>query len=1113
MNITAIGRIFLFIPILLLSQFIIAQSLNNKITMGIEAQPLQKALEAVGELSGFRMSYNLKEVARYNNVTISKEIRTVQTTLNLLLANTDLTFVIKGRNVVITWRKDVFVFNEKETVPSVTLRGNVTDRSGKPLQGISVRVKGANRGAITDEKGFYMLTTPADTTLLFSYTGIRTIEEPVMNRRVIDVVMIDEAQDLNQVVVTGYVSKKASELTGSVIQLSGKELLSGVPAVSDIYELLKGKVPGLLNQTIRGTSTIPSYGVGPTTPLIVLDGTILGNVDINTIINPEDIETISVLKDAASTSIYGSRAALGVIVLTTKRGKQGLTFNLSSRTGIETYPHKLKMMNTSQLIDHMDKYTAGIWDATDSYQTLYPEKGDFINDVRIYTDGDRSKNYDWSKALKPNTTFNDINLSFSSGNNQARIYGSVGWYKQTGPYIHSNTDRKTAKINTDFNLSSKLSASFSGSVVVNSSNTQNGNMDPISYLPWIGPRDATGKWNTALTMPLGNLTSLMDTYNVPNVLYEADKYDNTSKSQTQTYLGSFTVKYQPFSFLTLKSTNSINHVAGNYNSYYDPRSESGKLGIYSSSFILAYYYSSVDAKGTLDLSNSGSDVYMTSNTLAFNKGFGKHTVSLFAGQEYSRTKSSSNSISYYNILPGERNAGAATSIGDFNTFGFGLPYTPVGSQTDNGMFSLFGEASYRFDQRFTLTGSLRTDASPAFGKENRYGTFYSLSGAWQVDQEVFMANVKNVLNTLKLRYAYGTSGRDLGGYYLNKTYFSNTRSYNGVSQSGSVISQLANNGIKWETTYNHSLGVDFSFISRISGSIDLYHKRTAGMVLPVTLPATQGSYTQQTNIGEILNKGIELSLKADIIRQRNFTWAVSGNVTYNKNRINSLAPGVRTFNMQPGDAINDIKKVPYEGVNPDNGAPRFRLGDGSVVEGLTSAIVADTLNRVKIGNTTPKFYGGCQSSWTYKNFRLSADLYFELGQLVNNYQYYSYTDPSTAYYSGQNSVIFPKAWRIWSGKGDTRANMPNIYDANYGSGMFYSTTNSVWYQNGSFLRLRNIRLSYDLPKNIVSKIQLKNVNVYANVDNVFVIKKKALWEDTESVYNPLRFVFGLNVSF
>lgn len=1089
-----------------------AQSLNSKITMGLQNQSLQQGLDMVGELSGFRMSYTIKDVSKHERLSMARESRTVQSTLNLLLANTDLTFVQRNKNLVITRRDEVLVFDKENSLEYKMIHGTVSDRNGRPLEGITVRIKGSNRGTITDDKGFYLLHVPADTTILFSYTGIRPVEEPVHRRNTIDVVMIEEAKELNQVVVTGYSNKKASELTGSVVQLSGRELLSGVPSTTNIYDLLKGKVPGLLNNTIRGNTLVGSTSIGPTTPLIVLDGNIMGNVDINTLMNPEDIETIGVLKDAASTSLYGSRAALGVIVVVTKKGKQGLTFNFSNRTGMESYPHQLKYMNTTQLTDHMDRYTGGIFDATPEYQDLYPDKASFINDVRTYSDEDRNRDYDWGKALRKKGMFNDVNLSFSTGNNQARLYGSVGWYRENGASLQSKNDRKTVKLNTDLTLSSKVSISFSGSAVIGGSERLNGQLDPINYLPWLSPKDEKGNWKHTLDIPTGTLTNPYIAITVPNVLYEADTYDNTSRYQNETYLGMVRIKYQPFPFLTLQTSNTITHALSNSNSYYDPRGESGKLGLYSGVFSVIPFYAGIDANGTLDLNNAMTNTYQTSNTASFRKDFGKHLVTLFAGQEYSRTKGISNSISYYNMLPGERNAGAATGIGDFNAFAFGQAYSPIGSQTDNGMFSIFGEGSYRFDQRYTLTGSLRSDASPAFGRNNRYGTFYSLSAAWAIDQEQFMQRIRNVVNTLKLRYAYGTSGRDLGGNYLNKTYFSNTSSYNGVSRSGSVISQLANQNIKWETTYNHSLGLDFSLLSRFGGTIDLYHRRSAGMVQPVTLPATQGSYTQMTNIGEVVNKGIELSLRADVIKKGDFSWMLSGNVTYNKNRINSLAPGIRRFSLQPGDAIGDYKAIPYVGVNPDNGAPLFRLNDGSDHEGLNSTIAADTLNMRTIGNKTPKYFGGIQSTWSYKSFRLSTDWYFETGHLVSNYTFFSLTDPGGAYFSGTNSIVFPSAWKMWQAKGD-KANMPNIYDANYSSWLFYSTNNSIWYQNGSFLRLRNVRVSYDLPKRWVSRAQLKSATVYFNADNVLVFKKAGNWMDSESVYNPLRLVFGLNVSF
>lgn len=1093
-----------------------AQSLDSKITFELQNKTLQQGLNELKRCSGFRVAYTLPQVSAYTNITIKKGDRTVREILELLLSNTTLTFLVKDKSIL------VFEKTGKQTISLTNINGLqfvsgvILDSESTPLQGITVWVKGTHQATVSNEKGEYKLPANKDGVLIFSCVGVKRLEEPINNRSEIDVMMADESKMLKSIIVTGYGTKKSSEMTGSVVQLSGDQLLQGVPASTDIYNLLKGKVAGMLGSTknglpvytVRGSTDIS--GVGPTSPLIVLDGSVMGNVDVNELINPQDIETISVLKDAASTSIYGSRAALGVIVITTKRGKPGLKVSLNNRTGVTTYPNRMRYMNTTEWIDHNNKYLSGVWDGVASYQTAYPNKSDFITASQIFSTEEAGQNYDWDKALHGNGYYNDLNLSFSSGSEKSRLYGSVGWYKEKGGDFGSELDRKTFKVNADFHITPKVTASFNTTAILSQSTSQNGQLDANNYLPWLQPKDVNGSWNKTLPYRSGGSPNSTDYADVPNVLYEAANFENTSIYKNETYQGMFILKYKPFESVTLQSSNTLRHNIANGNSYYDANSQSGRLGYYSTVFSLASWFPSLNANGILDLSNSNSNYLMTSNTASFRQQFGKHLVSAFIGQEFSKITGESNTISYYGVQSGERNAGAAANIGNFNTFAYGSAYLPIGSETESAMFSIFGETSYQYNQRYIATASVRTDASPSFGKDNRYGTFYSLSGAWQVNNEAFMKNIKKIVTDLKLRYAYGTSGRDLGGNYLNKTYYSNASSYSST-KAGSIISQLANNSIKWETTYNHSVGLNFGLINRINGTIDLYHKRSDGLVQPFTLPATKGAYTQQTNIGEVINKGLEISLQADVVKGKEFSWTVTGNISFNKNKITKLSTGVRTFYQQVGNSIGDIMAIPYQGVNPENGAPLFLLGDGTISEGLTSKAKADTLNMKKIGNTTPKYYGGFQSSWTYHRFTLSLDWYFAVGQLVNNISVYNEIDPSLAYGSGQNTLEIPTSWHIWTGKGDTNANMPNIYAAN--SWYFNSGINSAFFQDASYLRLQNVRLNYGFSKQLISKVGLSAASLYVNVDNVLVFKKQSNWKDIESTDSPLRIVLGVNIDF
>ncbi|PZP50400.1 MAG: hypothetical protein DI598_05660 [Pseudopedobacter saltans] len=1091
-----------------------AQDINNKIRLEVSNKKLSDVLHLLEGKSGFRISYNPEEVEDYDSISLNGDKRSIQTILNLILAKTELSYIVTGQNIILYTGKNpegtsTFISDGKGDMIS----GIVTDSMGNALSDVSVIVKGTNKGVMSNRNGEYSIHVPPHAILSYSYLGYHDIEINPGNKTVVNVTMMENVQHLESLVVTGYMNKKPSEVTGSIVQLNANQLTGGVTSTLDIYELLKGKVPGLQNMTIRGMTNMTAGQIGPTTPLIILDGNIMGNVDLNTLINPADIQTISVLKDAASTAIYGSRAALGVIVVTTKKGKKGLTVNVTDRIGALTLPRRMKYMNTNQWITHVSKYLTNYYDANKAdYEEDYPTVKDFLDASKMYSDEEAATDFNWDKALHKTGFFNETTLSFSTGSQNASLYGSVGWYREKGNDLGSKNDRKTAKINADFNISPRLTVSLQTSALIARNISQNGDLTSADYLPFINPKDDKGNWRTTLPYRAGSFGYVYGS-DVPNVLYENKSFDNTYKYTTENYVGTAVIRYTPTKYLTLQSSNTVNHTLTRENSYYDPRSQSGKLGSTSTIFQLASWYPDVDAGGTLDLSFQDRTMWITSNTVNYHQTFGDHIVHFLAGQEYSRVNSEATNISYYTLLPDERNAGAATNIGNSGVYLDGLPYSPSGSQSESAMFSAFGEGSYQYKQIYVFTANIRTDASPSFGKNNRYGTFYSLSGGWLMHKEAFMQSLSKTVTFLKLRYAYGTSGRDLGGSYLNKTYYNNNRSYNNVPRSGSIISQLANNNIKWETTYNNSVGVDFTLWNRLNGTIDLYRRKSKDLVQTVTLPATQGGYTQNMNIGEVINKGIEVSLNGDIIQQKDFQWNLSANISSNSNKITKVSPDVRTFYLKPGQSIGDEFGIPYVGVNPDNGAPLFRLGDGSITDGLTTVSYTDTLNMVKVGNKTPKYYGGIQSAWTYKNLTLSMEWYFEVGQIVSNYDMYTSIDPSQAFSSGTNSYRIPSSWYVWSGPGDTKANMPNIYDGNMGNWLFNSPSNSLFDQKGSYLRWRNARLSYNIPALFLSKYGLKSLSVFGNIDNVLVIKKKSNWRDYESVNSPMRMVFGLNLGF
>ncbi len=1148
----------------------------EKVNLSYSDTPVKTILNDIEKQSNYFFIYNHQLVNVERHVNIHVKNTPIKEVLNNLFSANDVRYEVVNRQIVLSPKNMPSPVSSSGTIApeyiaqsqarndntanshaqaGITIRGTVSDETGTALPGAVVNVKGSPRKpVITDIDGkFELPNVEPNATLVFSFLGFETIEFPVNNRSVMDVQLKPSVVSLDEVVVTGYSTKTVGEITGSVQKVSSEELANTISS-PDIASLLKGRTTGFYvsesangvrsqsNIVIRGQSTIMGE-VGPTSPLVVLDGVIMGNVDITSLVNSNDIASVTLLKDAASTAIYGSRAALGVIVITTHKGaplgSEKISVGVSIKTGISRQQNLMPLTNTEQWIAQTDRYLSSAWDESPANQIAYPVKDDFIQDIRMFTPEEASQYYNWQKEVFGRTgNFSDLNVNFRAGSQKVSLYGGAGWYRESGIRMSDKLNRMNFKLNADIKFAPWISAGFHTSVVVDKSSIQNGVASDLSYLPFLTPKDQNGNWNKSLpyrNYPDGIMFGTA-TAEVPNPVYEKDAFDNTSEQTTINGVGSFNLRLAPIKGLDIQTTNSIIYNSGYSNSNYDSESQSGKFGTMASSFGFAPFYTMMgaDMHGALIIGNSQTSTFLTSNTIQYTKNIGQHKLSGLAGQEYSKTWNKNMKVDYYDILPGERNPAAAKYFGNYETVVWGDAYKPEGGQEESALFSLFGQIDYNYDQRYMATASIRTDASPSFGKNKRYGTFYSLSGAWQLKHEAFLKDVK-FLDMLKLRYAYGTSGRNLGGVFLNKTFYSNNRSYNGTINSGSIISQLGNPDIGWETTYNHTLGVDFGLFNRINGAVDLYHKRSADLIQEVTLPATQGGFSQQQNVGEVVNKGVEVMIQADIIKSRNFRWSLGANCSFNKNEITTLAKDSLMFNrysnyyLYEGESLNTIKAIPYTGVNPDNGAPLFEIvnaqGEKILVEGFQG--VTDYRNYRPVGSSTPKYFGGFQSTWTYKNFSLSTDWYFQCGFMVNQGDFLTSIMPGEALYGGSNLAQIPSSVKIWSGPGDRQANIPNIYstkidmvDINNAMAwdFFYSTIySSVSYQDGSHLRLRNVKLSYDLPALFAQKCYMQSATVYLSVDNLFVLKKSGFWtkdpDGAMAVINPLRVVFGLNINF
>ncbi|MGE7774898.1 SusC/RagA family TonB-linked outer membrane protein [Chitinophaga sp. NPDC101104] len=1127
----------------------------QEISLQLRNEPFLKVLKQIEKQSGYTFIYGKNQLDNAKPVTLSIRNASLNDALTACFKNQPLTYSIQApKFIVIKNRETTVVTDVQNEVPRAALKyeGRVTDEDGTPLPGVTVRSvtkhpMGANYIANTDNDGRFTVGGIYDPQLIFSYIGYEPVSFTPRDYAALEVRMKKSASKLDELIITGYTAKSAKELTGAVQKVTGDQLRSSV-TTPNALSMLKGKTTGLYitettgesgakgqvierGQSSMATATNSYYG-----PLYVVDGVITNYTSLQDAVNPADVEDVTVLKDASSTAIYGSRAAQGVIVITTRRGKKGRTdVNLNMQYGVIQPKRAIRFMNTGELISFMDKQMQRYWEQTPSIQATFPDVQEFIRQRRTYTDADRNNNFNWEDAIYSNGNFRNTELNIRSGNDKTRFYGGVAWYKENGALYDNGFDRKSIRMNIDQQVSDRFSVALNISSILDKTTKRNGIPELYMIQPFMNPYKADGAMADSLPVKQSSNYGPVFTTWAQNFLAET-QYDNSAITNVQNHLGAVKLKYDILPWLYIQSANSINYMGTRFNSYLDPRSYSGKYGGYPYLFTPA---SPILPNGTLTIRDTRYTDFLTSNTLNFRRSFGAHAVSALVGQEWGKRTTEINSADMYNLLPGERNAGAAKAYGDAIYLAYVLPSSPParpsGSYQERATFSAFGQADYNYDQRYYASASVRTDATTNFGRDKRYGTFYSIGGGWMVSNEAFLKG-SNTINNLKLRAVYGTSGRDLGDGYLNTTFYTDGRTYGSVNNIGSTISQLANPIISWETLYNTNVGIDLGLWNRIDLNADIYRKRSSGLLQNVNLTSAQGSLAQYQNIGEIINRGLEIMLNAHVVKSAQFNWFANFNISFNKNEISRLyQDSLRdsysgTYYRKIGEDINVIKAIRFVGINPDNGNMIHQNFDPSgkpaEVEGIGST--TNLANWQVVGSATPKFFGGFTNTFKYQRFTLSAEWWFQYGNyvmmsLVNNFQ------SPTAPRLGRNNVVFGSNQHIWEGKGDTEANYPDVFSTSPNAWNALTYRSSRLWGDASHLRLRNVRLGYDVPEALLRKLKIRQLSAYISGDNLAVIKRKDFVGadpegavlNTSTSYggvgtgfaNPRRFLAGINVGF
>jgi len=1031
-----------------------------------------------------------------------------------------------------------------------SLSGTVTGEDGSPIPGVTIVVKGTTIGTVTDMDGKFSFKAPADAKVLsVAYVGMKTQELAIGNQTSFSVTMVSDITGVDEVVVVGYGTRLKEELTGSISTVSKDQLkISSSP---NVISRMQGQVSGVTvtnSNTPGGDAFIRVRGMGTindSKPLYVIDG-VPG--DPGSSLNPDDIESISVLKDASSSAIYGTRGANGVILITTKRGKASdkPTITFSTRVGVSNATNQYDMLNAQQ-------YAQSVWLRADNQgvtrpSALYgtgstPVLPDYLTPVgaKEGAPGTDPSTYSSSnvitKANKLGTNWYDeiyqagktqeYDLSISGGSQKSTYAFSAGYADQQGVLIHTDFKRYTFRSNSDAKVADwlKIGQSLSATFTVKQGDMGNdGEASPISQAyriqPIIPVYDIMGNFAGTKSGPnFGNAENP-----VAQLTRNANNYDKYARAMGNFYGEATLIKGLNFKSLFGFDFGTTDQ---KYATYANPEMAEAR------------------ANDALAINHNYTMQWNWVNTLSYDKTFGAHRISAVVGTE---------AIS--NVYT-EENAGRSVYFN--KSFNYMQLNSGEANQTNSGyvsewsLFSQFGRINYSMNGKYLLEGVVRRDGSSRFAKANRYGIFPAVSAGWVLSQEDFMSSTSNVINFLKLKGGWGKSGNDRIGNYNSFTTFAVDKiqsSYplDGTSSgltSGFQPYQYGNEDVTWEKTSTLDIGLDAKFLhNTLSFGIDLWQRKTTDMLYQVQKPQVSGVATQPyVNIGDMKNTGYDIELGySNKAMGDKLVYSVNATLSHYKNEVTKLSNNANEFlttaserqvdysRAQVGHAFPEFFGYVVDGIFqtqaeadawPTNGSynvpGHFKYRDISGPDGVPDGNI-DASDRTFIGSPQPKLTGGLNISLAYGGFDMNMVFYGSYGNKMINYvkRWIDYGQ----FDGGLSHDALYKSWGSPYLSNNADATLP-MYDINSVS----QQNSSAFVEDGSFLRMKNLQIGYNLPKSIISKLKFENVNIYCQVTNLFTITKysgldpeyyssdpKTLGLDRGATPTSRQIMFGLRLS-
>lgn len=964
-----------------------------------------------------------------------------------------------------------------------TITGTVSDSKQEPLIGVNVTLKGnTGVGTITDIDGNYTLSIPSDkATLVFSYIGYTSQEVGVGQQTAINVVLQEDAQALDEVVVVGYGVVKKRDLVGSIASVKSQDI-TAVPT-SNVLESMQGKVAGLdmtrssgqpgssFNFTIRGNRSLTASNA----PLILVDGIAYG-ADID--INPNDVESIEVLKDASTTAIYGSRGANGVILVTTKKGKEGkVKVDLNAYWGPSLSTNLPKMNNTRQYVAMRREAmrAVGQWSSPDDDGVIW----DAVALERIRN----NVNTDWYDLIMDDATTQNYQVSVSGGTEATKVALSLDYFDETGILKGDDFNRYNGRLNLSQRIMKGMEAGASALFTTSTRNAAPSNVFHAAQTkePYGVPFNEDGTLNKYPFTGSG-ATDI-------NMLFNQDRNNYVDETKSSRFFGTFFLNWEVIKGL---------HFRTNFG-YDAQNSRNGHFEGVNSTFVGGN-------KGLAKVSKNEthSTAWTWENTLTYNKDFGIHSLTALVGHSMSK--------SVYEDTYAEGLGLSFEQSLFHNLDGTQQDYVLASSLTESSMLSYFARLNYKLLDKYLLTATLRADGSSVLAKGNQWGYFPSVAVAWRIKDESFLANVDEV-SDLKLRLSYGLSGNSAVSPYQTTGGLSRTiYEFGSVPAYGYRPYSMANLKLKWEKTSVLNLGVDFGLLNnRIYATVDAYKTWTSDLLLPMILPGHTAFTSVISNVGKTETMGIDLSINTVNFDTKDFKWTTDLTFSANKEKITALNTdqddiGSGWFIGSPTSVIYDYEKIGIWQTAEAAEATKYgqEPGDIKVRDQDKNGSIDATKDRKVLGQLTPKWTAGLNNRFEYKGWELSFFLYARVGHMIASQAAGNFNPSGWA-----NSI----ACDYW-----TPENATNDYprpNFNKNESMLYKST--LAYRKGDFLKIKDITFGYNFPKQMISKASLTKLRVYTTLKNFFTFSEFSDYDPERGGSNsyPMtkQVVVGVNVSF